>query len=459
LDLIGDILDIARIESGRLTLNPERANPRELVESVVRVFDGLARQKSLSLALDLDSRINVDVLLDPQRFKQILSNLISNAIKFTEHGQIKISLQVLEQPSPQHVLLQLVVQDSGIGISLEDQQQLFEPFAQVDNSAQLARSGAGLGLVICRSLCEMMGGQLTLSSQPGQGTRVEMNLTLTTLEPLGHVTPRRELQPGTAPQTATSLNILIVDDHPANRLLMAQQLDFLGHRFQVAEHGAEALSLWLEGHFDLVLADCNMPVMNGYDLSRAIRAHEQAQAQRPCTIFGFTANAQPEEYQRCRDAGMNSCLFKPISLTALAEHLTKIPALPAQPTTATSALFSLDSVQALTGGRPDQTRRLLAQLLSSSQDDRKELTTLPVGNRQDLRNMAHKIKGAARIIQAGDVIEHCEALEDACDEEASNEVIAARLQAMETAMIDLETVLRAQLGNCGPETSLTPPLR
>jgi two-component system sensor histidine kinase EvgS len=447
LELIGDILDIARIESGRLSLSPERANLRELVESVVRVFDGLARQKSLSLALDLDSRINVDVLLDPQRFKQILSNLISNAIKFTEHGQIKITLQATEHPDPQHIQLQLVVQDSGIGISLEDQRQLFEPFAQADNSGQLARSGAGLGLVICRNLCEMMGGQLTLSSQPGQGTRVEMSLTLTTLEPLSHVVPVREPQLDTGTGTGTPLNILVVDDHPANRLLMAQQLDFLGHRFQVAEHGAEALSLWRKGHFDLVLADCNMPVMNGYDLSRAIRADEQAQAQPPCTILGFTANAQPEEYQRCRDAGMNSCLFKPISLTALAEQLAKIAVLPRQPTVATSAVFSLDSVQALTGGRPDQTRRLLAQLLSSSQDDRKELAATASGNRQDLRDMAHKIKGAARIIQASEVIEHCEALEDASDEAASDEVIAARLQAIDAAMINLETALRTHQDN------------
>ncbi|MDB6141673.1 MAG: histidine kinase [Pseudomonas sp.] len=226
LELIGDILDIARIESGRLSLSPERANLRELVESVVRVFDGLARQKSLSLILDFDSRINIDVLLDPLRFKQILSNLISNAIKFTEQGQIRISLHADDVPDLLRLHVHLVVEDSGIGISDLDQQQLFEPFAQADNSGQLARSGAGLGLVICRSLCEMMGGQLTLSSQPGQGTRVEMALTLTTLESLTHLASQQEM----ALDTSTPLNILIVDDHPANRLLMCQQLGFLGVR-------------------------------------------------------------------------------------------------------------------------------------------------------------------------------------------------------------------------------------
>jgi two-component system, NarL family, sensor histidine kinase EvgS len=441
LELIGDILDIARIESGRLSLSPERANLRELTESVVRVFDGLARQKNLSLVLDFDSRINVDVLLDPLRFKQILSNLISNAIKFTEHGKITISLQANDLPDSQHLHVQLSVQDSGIGISDHDQQQLFEPFAQADNSGHLARSGAGLGLVICRSLCEMMGGQLTLHSQLGQGTRVEMALTLTTLEPLTHVAPAREI----TLDASIPLNILIVDDHPANRLLMCQQLGFLGHRFQAAEQGEEALRVWREGHFDLILADCNMPVMNGYDLARAVRFHERAHSLSACVILGFTANAQPEEYQRCRDAGMDNCLFKPISLTTLAEQLAKIPSLPRQPTPGGTSTFSIEGVHALTGGRPDQTRRLLTQLLSSSQDDRRELTAISHDNRQGLRDMAHKIKGAARIIQASEVLEHCEALEHACDEAASDEVIAAQLQAIDAAMVELEQALRAHL--------------
>jgi two-component system sensor histidine kinase EvgS len=441
LELIGDILDIARIESGRLGLSPERANLRELVESVVRVFDGLARQKSLTLILDLDSRINADVLLDPLRFKQILSNLISNAIKFTEQGQVKISLHIEDTPDPQQLHLNMGIQDSGIGISDEDQQRLFEPFAQADNSGQLARSGAGLGLVICRSLCEMMGGHLTLSSQQGQGTRVQVTLILTTLEPAQAI----EQPPETRADTITPLNILVVDDHPANRLLLCQQLGFLGHYYEAAEQGAAGLQVWLDGHFDLIIADCNMPVMNGYDLTRAIRAHEQAHSRPRCTILGFTANAQPEELHRCRNAGMDACLFKPISLKALNEELAKIIPLPQRPPKNVFAAFSVDGLNMLTGGRPELIQRLLDQLLRSSQEDRMELAeTIEAGNRQTIRDMAHKIKGVARIIQASEVIEHCEALEDACDEATLDEVIAARHKAIDTAMIELEQALRAQ---------------
>ncbi|MCW6054226.1 transporter substrate-binding domain-containing protein [Pseudomonas fragariae (ex Marin et al. 2024)] len=260
LDLIGDILDIARIESGRLSLNPERANLRRLVEAVLRVFDGLARQKDLELVLELDSRINADVLIDPLRFKQILSNLVSNAIKFTPMGRIKVVLLAAESPDPQLLHLHITVQDSGIGISVEDQQRLFEPFAQADNTGQMARTGAGLGLVICRSLCMMMGGNLSLDSTPGHGTRISMNLVLTTLEPLTG-------QPVVAQPAAVvhqTLRILIVDDHPANRLLLCQQLRFLGHHCEMAENGAQGLDRWKNDAFDLVVADWNAPINPQY---------------------------------------------------------------------------------------------------------------------------------------------------------------------------------------------------
>jgi two-component system sensor histidine kinase EvgS len=460
LELIGDILDIARIESGRLSLSPERANLRQLVESVVRVFDGLARQKSLTLALDLDARTNTDVLIDPLRFKQILSNLISNAIKFTEMGQVKISLRTEAGRSPQQMRVQVVIHDSGIGITEQDQQRLFAPFAQVDQSGQLARTGAGLGLVICRSLCEMMGGNLTLSSRPGDGTRIEMTFEFTTLEPLDAKSIAREA----APHASGQLHILIVDDHPANRLLLFEQLCFLGHRCDMALQGAEALERWRAERFDLVIADCNMPVMNGYDLTRAIRQLEQTEARPRCTVLGYTANAQPEEKQRCRDAGMDDCLFKPISLTALNDRLSKVmplrassapgmlPAVPVQPP---QAVFDPHAIEALTGGRADMNERLLAQLIASIHQDRAELnaTTHP----EQLKDIGHKVRGAANIISATAVIEGCEALEAACEAEAPAATIGERQSALYEAMGALEQALvsyrgKALVPQAGPQT-------
>ncbi|MDY7065339.1 Virulence sensor protein BvgS [Pseudomonas extremaustralis] len=438
LELIGDILDIARIESGRLSLAPERVNLREVIESVVRVFDGLARQKTLSLLLEFKPDLDdTEVLIDPLRFKQVLSNLVSNAIKFTEHGQVKIKVEVLPTPLPQQVEMKLVVEDTGIGISRDDQLRLFEPFAQADNSGQLARSGAGLGLVICRSLCAMMGGELSLSSVPMVGTQVHVNLKMTRLQ---QVPAMDELKPE-APVTAPVLNVLVVDDHPANRLLMCQQLGYLGHQFTAAHNGSTGFQAWRQEHFDLVIADCNMPIMNGYELSRSIREYEQREQLTPCVVLGFTANAQPEEKLRCAQAGMNDCLFKPISLTALERQLARISPRPA------SLILDLGNFEALTGGDPQMSRRLLEELLSSSRRDRQELLALmdAQASRQDVIEQAHKIKGAARIVQACALASQCEALEQACARGDDRHQIEAGVKALEKLMLELERMLQVQL--------------
>ncbi|KTC63105.1 histidine kinase [Pseudomonas fluorescens ABAC62] len=438
LELIGDILDIARIESGRLSLAPERVNLREVIESVARVFDGLARQKSLSLILEFTPELdNTDVLIDPLRFKQVLSNLVSNAIKFTERGEVKIRVEVLPTELAQQVEMKLVVEDTGIGISRDDQLRLFEPFAQADNSGQLARSGAGLGLVICRSLCAMMGGELSLSSVPMVGTQVHVSLRMTRLQP---VLPVVEPKPET-PATETVLKVLVVDDHPANRLLMCQQLGFLGHQFTAAQNGATGFQAWRQEHFDLVIADCNMPIMNGYELSRSIREYEQRENLQPCVVLGFTANAQPEEKYRCAEAGMNDCLFKPISLTALERQLANITP------QSISQILDLGNFDALTGGDPQMSRRLLEELLSSSRLDREELVALMTApaSLQAIIEQAHKIKGAARIVQANTLAAQCEALEQACSRGDERPLIDAGVKSLETLMLQLERMLQVQL--------------
>ncbi|WP_218274948.1 transporter substrate-binding domain-containing protein, partial [Pseudomonas sp. MPR-ANB1] len=440
LELIGDILDIARIESGRLSLAPERVNLKEVIESVVRVFDGLARQKTLSLLLEFKPELeDTDVLIDPLRFKQVLSNLVSNAIKFTERGQVKIKVDVQATEMPQQVELKLVVEDTGIGISRDDQLRLFEPFAQADNSGHLARSGAGLGLVICRSLCSMMGGQLSLSSVPMVGTQVHVSLKMNRLLPVVAADESKPIAAAPAPV----LNVLVVDDHPANRLLMCQQLGYLGHQFTAAQHGAAGFQAWRQEHFDLVIADCNMPIMNGYELCRSIREYEQREQLPACVVLGFTANAQPEEKLRCAEAGMNDCLFKPISLTALERQLAQIE--PQRP----AMQLDLTSLDALTGGDPQLSRRLLEELLSSSAHDRQELVAMLVrqASPQDIIEQAHKIKGAARIVQAVGLAGQCEALEQACARGDDYRVIETGIKALEKCMLEMERMLHMQLNS------------
>jgi len=409
LDLIGDILDIARIESGKLSLAPQRANLHELTESVARIFEGLARQKHLRLQRVLDAGVNRDVLIDPLRFKQIVSNLLSNAIKFTDQGEVRLSVR--GEPDIEHGRLGIClrVEDTGCGISPEDQRRLFSPFTQATHTTQSARSGSGLGLVISRTLCEMMGGTLTLRSAAGAGTQVEILLDLPLLDALPTAPPveAEALVPGRA------LSILVVDDYPANRLLLSQQLGYLGHRVQEAQNGVEGLHAWRSEHFDVVITDCNMPLMSGYELARAIRDEEHAQNLSPGVILGFTANAQPEEKDRCAEAGMDDCLFKPISLRALNACLASVTPDVGAPQPDDG--IDLTSLEQLTGGDTTAIRALLEELVSSNADDLARL--LHLSSRQDLpglADLAHRIKGGARIVQAQRLIAACEALENAC---------------------------------------------
>jgi two-component system sensor histidine kinase EvgS len=235
--------------------------------------------------------------------------------------------------------------------------------------------------------------------------------------------------------------VLVVDDHAANRLLMCQQLEFLGHRYKVAADGKAGLDAWKSEAFELVIADCNMPVMNGYELAQAIRRHEQHTQQPRCTVLGFTANAQPEEIQRCKQAGMDDCLFKPLSLAALSQWVKGI-----RPTVVVPA-FSLQGLHSLTGGSPLLNRRLLTELLNSNRLDRQGLQALSgTQDRQALLDMAHRIKGAARIVQATRLIDSCEALEATCHERFSPENVAKYCDAVERALLELEQALLQQIG-------------
>ncbi|MEE1923061.1 transporter substrate-binding domain-containing protein [Pseudomonas sp. 148P] len=421
LELIGDVLDIARIESGHMALAPRPTDLHELVRATARVFESSARLKGLALRLDLSPPAR-PVSVDPLRLRQVLANLLSNAIKFTEHGEVRIGLRLEAQAEGVHI--NLWVEDSGIGISADDQARLFSPFAQAGQ--QPARQGTGLGLVISRTLCELMGGALHLSSEPGHGTRAEAALLLAWAdEPQAATASAADTLAGT-----TTLNILVVDDYPANLMLLDKQLHVLGHRVSQAGDGATALQLWRKADFDVLITDCNMPGMDGHQLARAIRAEEAASQRRRCLILGLTANAQAEERERCLASGMDDCLFKPIGLGSLRSHLGGLVVAEED-----DSGFDLDELRHLTLDDPQMIQRLLAQLVESTRQDLAALRALgPESPRPTLKALAHRIRGGMKILKARGLVDHCDALERGCADNAQDHELQMLKHALEGSL-------------------------
>lgn len=444
VDLIGDILDIVRIESGQLSLTEGRANLLDLSRSVARIFDGVAQQKLLDLRVDLDHRADCDVWVDSLRLKQILSNLLSNAIKFTVSGEVRFSLRCVTVADGKELDLIFNVKDTGIGISKDNQARLFSPFSQVGSTADSMRTGSGLGLSITRTLCEMMQGQLSLTSSPGVGTDVSVTLRLPVLESLAP-------QPSKIVDSmlpAKRLRVLVVDDYPANRVLLSQQMTYLGHDVTDAEDGAHGLRGWRKGAFDVVVTDCHMPIMNGYELASAIRAEEARLQISRCLIIGLTANALPEEKQRCLDAGMDDCLFKPISLRDLTERLALAqPRISVDSPTAVvgqGLTLDLTTLRQLARGDEHAIDTLVRDLANSLDSDRQRLLEYhSASDFKTLAELAHRVKGGGRIVGGQNVIIHCTRLEAAClvvDLDQMNIAVTELAQAMAKLSIELKAL-------------------
>lgn len=347
LSVINDILDFSRIETGNLRLEQVDFELRTVIQDVVSMLKQPAQAKGLTLSADIAPPDFAAVLRgDPFRLRQIITNLVGNAVKFTDRGWV--SIKVLAQPTGGgEVQLCITVLDTGIGISTEAQARIFETFSQGDGSTTRKYGGSGLGLAICRRLLTQMGGTLGVRSQPNAGAVFQIDLCLPLAQPSPGVPHRpadnpvsdyQPLQAATDPGwTSGGLvgKVLLVEDNPINQTVGLAMLGRLGLACEVAADGAQALGRVQEADFDLVLMDCQMPVMDGFEATRRIR-QLPGQEWRSLPIVALTANTMPGDEQRCLDAGMVGFITKPFSMSSLHAQLSPWLALQAAPA-ATSA--------------------------------------------------------------------------------------------------------------------------
>jgi two-component system sensor histidine kinase EvgS len=459
LGLIDDLLDISKIEAGGLEIVLAPARLRPLLDEVSRMFGGMASQRGLTLALEIDAALGEWHVVDATRFKQIANNLVSNAIKYTDVGGVTMRLRQLGRAGSIESIA-LEVEDTGIGIAPEDVDNLFRPFFQAEAAGPRAVGGTGLGLPIVQRLCLKMGGRIEVDSQPGQGSLVRVAFDLAASPaPQGATHPALRAKQGQARNWQGRGTVLAVDDHPANRLLLQRQLEYLGLNCELAEDGETALALWRGGSFDLVITDCSMPGMDGYALATAIRDLERERQSPRCPVLGCTAHVQEEERRRAIEAGMDECLMKPFSLDdlsdALHRHWGETPVLPlrrpAQPSS--SEVFDPLALRGLSGGDVLIETRFLEALLRTNLSDAPGIAAcIDSGAYAEAASVAHKIKGAARMVDARRVIRACESLEDACSESRA-EAARASLAMLVEALDEFNFAIQRELAHLAASTS------
>ncbi|MDH1263154.1 ATP-binding protein [Pseudomonas sp. GD03944] len=319
LTLLNDVLDISKLDAGQVKLEFEPVNVAALVRNVVDLQCLRAREKHISLTVDGQADLPL-LMLDEARLGQVLHNLISNAIKFTEVGGVEVSFSVTNGHSVKHKHLHIAVTDTGIGITEEAQARLFQPYVQAARMYKRS-GGTGLGLAICRDLLKLMQGTISLSSEPGKGTRVALSLLAEVAPATAAPAEMPAVSGATHSGQVNNLRILVVEDTPANQAVLQAQIEGFGCTPVIARDGAQAIACFEQGVYDLVLMDCDLPDQDGYSLTTLFRIMEQDSEQTRCPIIAISASTDNKHITRCFDSGMDGILGKPISLGKLQDAI------------------------------------------------------------------------------------------------------------------------------------------
>ena len=396
--IIDDILDVSKIEAGKLEIEESDFDLRRLLQDTLRPFMPSANEKGVALGATVSNSIPEAVRGDRLRLRQVVSNLVSNAVKFTSIGSVNVCVRVWGD----NLLFEIT--DTGIGIPEDRRAQLFEPFIQADASTTRRYGGTGLGLAICRQLVTLMGGDIGVTASQGGGSRFWFSIPLVAAaavsEPVVTNLEKRAMR-----TSGTGRKVMVVEDNPVNRKVAVGMLEHLGYTVEIAVDGVEAASLFQPGAFDAILMDCQMPRMDGYDATRAIRAQESGSR---TPIVAMTASAMASDRERCFAAGMDDFLSKPIGTEKLGATLNNWIGEPAAPE-ATSAAPGAADIEPFDHEVAEHLRSLdddgsfLIDLLQMFKNDSDTLLhhlqeAIAAGDTKNIRGYAHQLKGSTGLL-------------------------------------------------------------
>ena len=460
LEIINDILDISKIEAGRMAMESTDFWLDEVLDQLSSIITGRASGKDLELRFSTDERVPRALTGDPLRLGQVLINLASNAVKFTERGEIVVATDLVEREGNK-VRLKFSVRDTGIGISQDQITGLFQAFTQADESTTRRYGGTGLGLAICKKLVEMMGGEIEVQSVPGEGSTFSFTVCFAVAqkEPTSRgYPPSAEVAVSTSAHTRLrGCRVLLVEDNPINQQVAVEMLRGAGLVVEIANNGREAVEALsppvAADHFDVVLMDLQMPKMNGYQATRMIRRDPRLNE---LPIIAITAHAMEEERAKCLAAGMNDHVSKPIDaellLITLSLWINPIPP-PQDDIEATASSAELGLPESLPGldvaagvkrvsGASDLYRSMLRTFLETKSSDAEAIRqAVADGDLTGARGIAHAIKGVAGNLSATTLHRAATTL-DAVLRNEDHRHIPAALEAFEKALREVLTSIR-----------------
>lgn len=422
LQLLDDVLDFSKMEADKLELECAPVDIRALLQEAIDIAQARAADKYLPLRLSLPDTHGMWLVLDAHRVRQVLNNLLANAIKFTEQGHVELAAKLEVAPGQTgRGILRLSVTDTGIGISRRDQTRLFKAFTQADRSTTRRFGGTGLGLSICRDLVNLMHGQITVDSEAGRGTTMHVELPVE-LTAAMEAAERGVNSPGRV-SIVQGLQVLVIEDHPVNQFVIERQLASLGHTVTQALTGEDGLALLAEQSFDLVLLDCNLPHMDGYTVVRHLRESQGPQGLHT-PVIAISAMVGTEHSQTCFAAGMDGLLSKPLRIQDLKEMLElwcggqsasrSANVTPEHPLARHLPLFHETAEEDLEGIRAAASR----------------------GDWVIVQSLAHRITGAALMLELSGVADAARRLEEQAREGATTANVAVLVD-------DLDTELRS----------------